>query len=117
MTPLDDVRSYCDANSARFERYGQGGGTLHRAVWGPNVSSRVEAFRYVDRMILQELDVLARRVPESLHVLDLGCGVGSSLLFLACHTSIEGTGATLSEAQARRAREAGRRAGVGERVR
>ena len=29
-----DIRHYYDRHSARFVRYGQGGGSIHRAVWG-----------------------------------------------------------------------------------
>jgi ubiquinone/menaquinone biosynthesis C-methylase UbiE len=116
MTPLEDVRDYYDANSARFERYGQGGGILHRAVWGPNVRSRDQAFRYVDRLVLREVEALARHTRTPLHVLDLGCGVGSSLVFLASRAAVDGTGATLSNAQAMRARDRAQRAGVAGRV-
>ncbi len=117
MSPLEQVRSYYDANTERFERYGQGGGVLHRAVWAPGVASRSDAFRAIDRMILGELGALDVGEAESAHVLDLGCGVGSSLVFLLEHTKIRATGATLSALQAERASERARRAGVAERVR
>ena len=116
MSALDEVRGYYDANTARFERFGQGRGTLHRAVWGDGVGSRNEAFRYVDELIWRELTELAV-LEETAHVLDLGCGVGSSLAFLASRGSIRGTGATLSGVQARRARERGSRAGLADRIR
>jgi cyclopropane fatty-acyl-phospholipid synthase-like methyltransferase len=115
MSALNEVRGYYDATTARFERFGQGQGTLHRAVWGEGVRTRNEAFRYVDELIWRELTELA--VLEDTHVLDLGCGVGSSLAFLASRGSIRGTGATLSGVQARRARERGIRAGLTDRVR
>lgn len=115
MPALDEVRGYYDANTARFERFGQGQGTLHRAVWGEGVRSRNEAFRYVDELIWRELTELA--IFEETHVLDLGCGVGSSLAFLASRGAIRGTGATLSGVQAGRARERGIQAGLDDRVR
>lgn len=40
-----------------------------------------------------------------MHVLDLGCGVGASMIYLAEHAPIVATGVTLSGLQARRARE------------
>jgi cyclopropane fatty-acyl-phospholipid synthase-like methyltransferase len=116
MSALNEVRGYYDANTARFERFGQGQGTLHRAVWGEGVGSRNEAFRYVDELIWRELTKLAVR-DDTTHVLDLGCGVGSSLAFLASRGSVRGTGATLSGVQARRARERGIRTGLADRVR
>ena len=116
MSALEDVRSYYDANTERFERYGQGGGVLHRAVWTPGVTSRGEAFRTVDRLILGELEAQSASRDEGVHVLDLGCGVGSSLIFLSSHASIRGTGATLSPVQAERATARARAAGVADRV-
>jgi cyclopropane fatty-acyl-phospholipid synthase-like methyltransferase len=117
MGILEDVRNYYDANTERFERYGQGGGVLHRAVWAPGVASRTEAFRTIDRMILRELETRGGHDAESAHVLDLGCGVGSSLIFLLSHTNVRATGATLSAAQAERANQRARVAGVAERAR
>ena len=116
MSTLDDVRSYYDRNTERFERYGQGGAVLHRAVWAPGVTSRSEAFRTIDHMILGELEALDGSPDEDVHVLDLGCGVGSSLIFLASQRGIRATGATLSSVQADRARERARSAGLAERV-
>jgi cyclopropane fatty-acyl-phospholipid synthase-like methyltransferase len=117
MSALEDVREYYDANSARFERFGQGGGTFHRAVWGPGVQSRDEAFRHIDQLILSELELLRARISDPLHVLDLGCGVGSSVIFLASRAKVHATGATLSGVQADRAREHGLRSEVSDRVR
>ena len=116
MTPTETVREYYQTNTRRFERLGQGGGTLHRAVWGPGVGTRDEAFRHVDELILREL---ARYLhdDERPHVLDLGCGVGASLVFLASRANIHATGVTLSGLQAARGRERANRAGLGERVR
>jgi hypothetical protein len=42
------VRRYYDNNAAAFEELGQGGASIHRAVWGPGVSTRAEAFHHVD---------------------------------------------------------------------
>jgi SAM-dependent methyltransferase len=115
MTPVEEVRSYYQTNTDRFERHGQGRGTLHRAVWGDGVRTRDEAFRHVDELILSELTTQPE-TGERAHVLDLGCGVGASLVFLAARANVSGTGATLSAIQAERARERARRAGLAERV-
>ena len=115
MTVIDDVRSYYEVNTARFERFGQGGGTIHRAVWGDGVKSRIEAFRYVDELVWRELEPFTRERAAT-HVLDLGCGVGASLAFLASRADIRATGATLSGVQAARARERARSAALEDRV-
>ena len=97
----DEVRRYYDENTARFERYGQGGASIHRAVWGPGVETREGAFRHVDGLVLGELCAF-EGTPT---VLDLGCGLGATLMHLASTTQIRGEGITISSMQAARASE------------
>lgn len=108
----DDVANYYDANTRRFLRFGQGGdvGAIHRAVWGPGVQTRAQAFRYVDDRLLGLIP------PDAKRVLDLGCGVGASLEHLAKQRDVEGVGVTLSGVQAELANERFARAGLSERV-
>jgi cyclopropane fatty-acyl-phospholipid synthase-like methyltransferase len=112
-----DVRAYYDANTAAFVRHGQGGhvGSIHRAVWGPGVTNREQAFRYVEDLIVGEIDALGLDRP--VRVLDLGCGIGASLTYLAQHRPIHGTGVTLSPVQARVGSERVTRLNLGDRVR
>jgi SAM-dependent methyltransferase len=104
---IADLRRYYDRNTAAFVSLGQGGGVgaIHRAVWGPGVRSREEAFHYVDDRIADNV----RRLPlevEKPHVVDLGCGVGASLCYLAAMLpTITATGVTVSRVQARLAQE------------
>jgi tocopherol O-methyltransferase len=99
-----DIRRYYDRHSAAFVRFGQGGGSIHRAVWGPGTQTRDDAFHYVDARIA---DLVRRFTSTSndVHVVDLGCGVGASLCYLAQQLPIRGTGITLSPVQAAMARE------------
>jgi cyclopropane fatty-acyl-phospholipid synthase-like methyltransferase len=99
-TAAEEVRDYYDLNTARWFARPRDSDAIHRAVWGEGVGSQAEAFRYVDRLVLRELEELAGSFAEPLHVLDLGCGVGNSLIFLASHSIIRGTGITLSGVQA-----------------
>jgi tocopherol O-methyltransferase len=111
-----DVRRYYDANTAAFVRRGQGGslGAIHRAVWGPGVTDRGTAFRYVENLLLRRLDATpADRTP---HVLDLGCGVGGSLTYLAQQRSLRATGVTLSPVQARLGQQRVAETGIANRV-
>jgi len=112
--PLTErVRRYYDNNAAAFERLGQGGASIHRAVWGPGVSTRKEAFHHVDELILDTLPPdLAKPA-----IVDLGCGLGASLIYLAGRIDMSGEGITISAAQAARAAEIIAEAGAGERVR
>jgi SAM-dependent methyltransferase len=115
MTPVERVRTYYQTNTRRFERFGEGGGTLHRAVWGEGVKTKPDAFRHIDELVWSELEPLTR-AREPAHVLDLGCGVGASLVFLAARADLRVTGVTLSGLQAERARERAERAGLASRA-
>lgn len=103
MTAADDapgqverVRRYYDRNTARFQRLGEGGASIHRAVWAPGVATQEQAFHHVDDALLA---LLAER--ERPRVVDLGCGVGGSLLYLARQRAdLVAEGITISPAQA-----------------
>jgi cyclopropane fatty-acyl-phospholipid synthase-like methyltransferase len=110
-----DIRHYYDRHSAAFVRYGQGGGSIHRAVWGEGTRTRDEAFHYVDDQIAALVRPFVSSSPET-HVVDLGCGVGASLCYLARRLPIRGTGITLSPAQAALGRLAVAGAGLSDRV-
>lgn len=114
------IRRYYDRQTAGFVALGQGGaeGAIHRAVWGPGVKDRAQAFHYVEDRIVE----LVNRVNSSgsagrpPHVLDLGCGVGGSLAYLAARLPIRGTGVTLSPVQAQLAAERIAAAGLADRL-
>ena len=109
------VRDYYERHTTAFVSLGQGGhlGAIHRAVWGPGTRNREGAFRYVEDRIAEHISGLAQwDGAVRPHVIDLGCGIGSSLCALAERLDIRGTGVTLSPLQAqlaqRRIAEAGR---------
>ena len=109
------VRDYYDRHTAEFVSLGEGGhlGAIHRAVWAPGTGNQESAFRYIEDQIAKHLSGLAERDGSVRpHVIDLGCGIGSSLCALAERLDIRGTGVTLSPVQAqlaqRRVAEAGR---------
>ena len=84
-------------------------------MWGPGVRDRVQAFHYVDDRIADSIRGL-QRPAETLHVVDLGCGVGGSLCYLAERLPIRGTGITLSPVQVQMASQRIRAAGLSDRV-
>jgi SAM-dependent methyltransferase len=112
-----NVRRYYDRHTRSFIRFGQGGseGAIHRAVWGPGVGTRSAAFHYVDDRIaeLAARFLKGHAVP---HVVDLGCGVGASLCYLAGRLPIRGTGLTVSTVQARLATQRIRDAQLTDRI-
>jgi cyclopropane fatty-acyl-phospholipid synthase-like methyltransferase len=96
----DRVSRFYDGTVAAFERLGQGGASIHRAVWGAGVSSREAAYHYVDELILGALPERG----QPLTVVDLGCGLGASLTYLASRRPhLRGEGITISPRQATRA--------------
>jgi cyclopropane fatty-acyl-phospholipid synthase-like methyltransferase len=115
---IDQVRTYYETNTARFERFGQGRGTgaIHRAVRPDADDTDQNPFHTLEHMLLRRIARLPASA-EPRHVLDLGCGVGASMIFLAHRAPIRATGVTLSPLQAARARERIAQNGLGERVR
>jgi len=114
------IRSYYDRHTRSFLRYGQGGemGVIHRAVWGPGVTTRPQAFRHVDDLIADRARSLATTPSAPLHLVDLGCGVGATLVYIAAQLpAMRGTAVTLSPLQARMATDRIRAAGLADRIR
>lgn len=94
------VADYYDANTRRFLRFGEGsgGGAIHRCVWTPDASSTAEAADTVNRLVLERLRA---HVPAGEGtVLDLGCGVGATMIRLARAMDARVTGVTISRVQA-----------------
>ncbi|MFG2043228.1 SAM-dependent methyltransferase [Dactylosporangium sp. NPDC048998] len=119
VSHADLVRRYYDRNTAAFDKLGQGGASIHRAVWGPGVTSRAEAFHHVDELILAALPEGLRGADGTAEplVVDLGCGLGASLMYLAGRAPIRGEGLTISPRQAEGATRLLARAGLAGRVR
>lgn len=113
-----EIRRYYERHTARFLARGQRGsdGTMHRAVWGPGTRDRRTAFRYVEDQIAGLVSDLTSPLGAP-HLVDLGCGVGASLCYLAGRLPVGGTGITLSPTQARLAADRIREAGLADRVR
>jgi SAM-dependent methyltransferase len=107
-----EVRRYYDEQTRAFVAYGQGGGAIHRAVWGPGVATRDDAFHYIESRIVEWL----RESGSTPHVVDLGCGVGASLCYIAGRLPMRGTGVTLSPVQARLGTERIRAQGLSDRL-
>ncbi len=73
------TRRYYDANTRRFLSLGHGSTVkaVRRAVWAPEVTDRTEAIQYVNGRIAGLFSEMEFR-----KVIDLGCGVGESLMYL-----------------------------------
>ena len=100
MDGSQEVREYYNRNTRRFISLGHGGSQLaiRRAVWAPGVESRPEAIEYANHLILEDLATVPAR--DRLPVVDLGCGVGGSIRYLAARLEGQFVGVTLSDVQA-----------------
>jgi SAM-dependent methyltransferase len=116
----EQIRRYYDRNTSSFVALGQGGsvGAIHRAVWGPGAATREQAFHFVEDRIAGIVRQVAEHTGGNAppHVVDLGCGVGASLCYLAGLLPITATGVTLSPLQVRAARKRIGSAGLSDRV-
>lgn len=73
---------------------------VHFGIWEPGMYRRSEALRNVQRIAARSLDL-----PPGSRVLDAGCGVGGTSLFLAEEHDLKVVGCGLSREQLRRALE------------
>jgi SAM-dependent methyltransferase len=102
---LDSIRSYYDHNTPRFLSYGEQRKTrtIHRPVWGEGVKNERQALHYVHDLLFGELLTFQNSGTRHLTALDLGCGVGASLIYLTDHLEEDftGIGLTISPVQVR----------------
>jgi cyclopropane fatty-acyl-phospholipid synthase-like methyltransferase len=106
------VARYYDATTRLFLRADTAHtATIHRRVWAPGVSDARDAAAYVHQVLAQAIGEGAR------DVLDLGCGVGATSLWLAETLGVKTTGVTISQVQCALAEQAAQARGLGERCR
>ncbi len=115
------VQQYYDHNTRRFLRRGQHQQThnIHQPLWVEGADTVEKAVNWSNKLMLQQLETLRSTFPgETLQVLDLGCGVGSSVLYLSEHFSgpVHFTGITISPVQVDFARRFQTQKPGGERV-
>jgi ubiquinone/menaquinone biosynthesis C-methylase UbiE len=96
------VKEYYERNTNRFLRFGGGGkvGAIHRKLWGPGVQTDEEALLYINKWIVDKIKNGKPGNGSQAHHIDLGCGVGGSVLFVAKSTGAKVHGITLSPKQA-----------------
>ena len=74
------VSRYYDMNTKGFLTSGEGGQSLaiHRGIWAPGIVTAAQAAEYVPALMLGQA-----RETSARNILDLGCGVGGTCLYLA----------------------------------
>lgn len=111
----EKVREYYDDNTKLFLKLGADARTrsMHQPLFLEPGDSLETAMHAQHKLLLPFL-----QSNEPLQVLDLGCGVGASMLYLARHTgpACTFTGITISAAQAETAKQAVHLAGLSKRI-
>jgi ubiquinone/menaquinone biosynthesis C-methylase UbiE len=114
------VAEYYDKNTAPFMHLGGSGvrlAAIHRQIWGQGVETRAQAFEYVNRYVLHAIQGQCRIPSAPARVLDLGCGLGGTMTWLAQRCEGQFTGITLSGKQCEWARRRAQALGLDVRCR
>lgn len=95
------IAQYYDANTRKFLRFGGAGKTtaIHRAIWAPQVSNANEAFEFLNRLVADAVAPALTSNSGQHHLLDLGCGVGGTAIYIAKALDVSVTGVTISQTQ------------------
>ena len=105
----EDIANYYDHTEVHYRRFWKLDKSmgLHYGIWEAGISNLAQAIRNTNVRLARLGQV--RRCEE---VLDAGCGVGGSAIFLARECGCRVTGITLSRRQVERARAYAHAAGV-----
>jgi tocopherol O-methyltransferase len=107
-----DIQQFYDASSKLWEDIW--GEHMHHGYYGADGKTKKER-RQAQIDLIEEL-LKWSQVDSASNILDVGCGIGGSTLYLANKYQANATGITLSPVQADRAKERARGLGLGERV-
>ncbi len=112
MDQLQKVKEYykeCD------ESYQHWGGeeiySMHHGFWGENTKTHIESMVNMNRVLAEKL-----KIKPGDKILDAGCGVGASAIWLAKNYDVEVTGITISELQCEKANTFAKKEGLSDRV-
>ncbi len=106
------VKDYYDRNQIFYNLlYSGRTGGLHYGFWESNTRSIADAIINTNRCVAECLDV-----NETDRILDAGCGIGGTSVFLAKNYGAEVVGITLSDRQVRAAEKRALKLGVKDKV-
>jgi tocopherol O-methyltransferase len=112
LTLQQQISRFYDASSELWEQVW--GEHMHHGYYGATGTDRKER-RQAQIDLIEELLTWAE-VQQATDILDVGCGIGGSSLYLAEKFHARATGITLSPVQANRARQRSQAAGLGNRT-
>ena len=96
MSAKHDVAQYYNQTQNHYERWWQleEGMALHYGIWLADTINFLEALENTSRIMMEQIGV-----ETGCRVLDAGCGVGGSAIYLARQKNTRVSGITLSEKQ------------------
>ena len=106
------IAKFYDNSSELWEQIW--GEHMHHGYYGKNGNDKVNR-RQAQINLIEELLVFAQ-ITNPQNILDVGCGIGGSTLYLAEKFNCDATGITLSPVQVSRATERAREANLSEKV-
>jgi cyclopropane fatty-acyl-phospholipid synthase-like methyltransferase len=110
MPTNEDIKNYYDFSKLDYQIYNTASDniSMHFGVWDENVKSHKEA-------LLNENKVIAKlaQITNRDYVLDVGCGYGTTAVWLAKNIGCKVVGITISEKQVEEAKETAKKYGVG----
>ncbi len=105
---MNEVARYYDYTLPFYKLFWHGAThALHYGIWDTTTKTHAEALINSNRTLAQRA-----RITNADTVLDAGCGVGGSSLWLAKHTGAHVTGITVSSRQCEKAQELAMREGL-----
>jgi SAM-dependent methyltransferase len=93
---VSNVREYYDANTWKWLLSGRDG-VFHRELWGPGTRDHRGAMHYIHRRVLDQVTALCPS--GGARIVDFGCGVGASAVYLAERIAAEVHGISISPRQ------------------
>jgi len=83
MNSDNTVKNYYESNTKKFLQFGRDAATksIHQPLWKEANFTYSQALFYANELVLQIIESYSKK--SSLKIIDLGCGVGSSLFYLA----------------------------------
>lgn len=113
MYEQQDVSDYYDQTQVHYEYFWdlEKSKSLHYGMWDDKTRDFKEALANTNRILAEKA-----AIKENDHVLDVGCGVGGSCLFLTQRYHCKSTGISLSKKQIDQANQFAATAGLSDRV-
>lgn len=115
MTLQEKIQRFYDTSSGLWEQVW--GEHMHHGYYGPDGKQPKERRQAQIDLIEELLNWANLQSAQGNQILDVGCGIGGSSLYLAEKFQASATGITLSPVQANRAAERAKAAGLSDRTR